>query len=69
MAGAMWFIYATQALMFLAGVYLAWQFFQETELLPALRLGLSAAVPTPSPFYSPIARYARYGRHARSREQ
>jgi hypothetical protein len=44
MAGIMWVISVTQAVMFFAGVYFAWRFFAETDVLAALRLGLSAAV-------------------------
>jgi hypothetical protein len=33
-----------QSVLFIAGVWAAWQFFQATELLPALQWGLPAAV-------------------------
>lgn len=37
-----WFVYIAQAVFFVIGVYLAWQFFQTADVLIALRYGLSA---------------------------
>lgn len=44
MAGVVWLVYIAQAIMFFVGVYLAWHFFRETDVLVALRFGLSAVV-------------------------
>lgn len=39
-----WVIMITQAIMFVAGVWAAWQFFAAVEVLAALKWGISAAV-------------------------
>jgi len=39
-----WVLMAVQTTLFIIGAWVAWRFFQETEQLAALKLGISAAV-------------------------
>lgn len=43
-AWARWVMFISQAIMFFAGVWLAWLFFQSQDVLEALRYGLSSGV-------------------------
>ncbi|KPP80447.1 MAG: putative membrane protein [Oceanicaulis sp. HLUCCA04] len=43
-AWARWVMFVSQTIMFVAGVWLAWEFFQAEDVLEALRYGLPSTV-------------------------